>query len=215
MTSRPRNHVPFVCDFAVLVTLAWVTGCGESGGGGSEVEVITTLTLTFAPEDDGPLVTASFRDPDGGGIMSGVTDPILLAVNSAYVLTVAFSSELGETEDITEEIAEECEEHQVFVFGTAVSGPASDNPGALVVHAYADLESALGGNEIGEDLPVGLTNSILTNESGSGVFTVMLRHLPELNGVPQKVPDLAMAFARGESLAGAPDANVGFDLTVQ
>ncbi len=182
---------------------------------GEETEVITTVTLTFTPASGGSAVTAVFDDPDGNGIMAPVVDDIALTSGETYTLGIELSNALEEpAEDVTAEIEEESEEHQFFIYGSAVNGPASTGGAALVDHAYADVESDYGPNA-GEDLPVGLTNTITANAAGTGDFSVMLRHLPELNGEAQKVAGLAEDFAAGEALPGDPDVDITFSLTVQ
>jgi len=195
------------------------TADGETEGDdhGNESEVITTVRLTFTPQGGGTPVVAAFTDPDGDGGMSGSSDPIALASGTTYALAVEFLNELEDpAEDITAEVEEESEDHQVFVTGNAVEGPATAaNASAPVQHAYADTESTYGANAVGDDLPVGLANTITARAAGSGRFTVTLRHLPELNGEPQKVAGLAEQLAAGEALPGDVDASVDFELTVQ
>lgn len=181
-----------------------------------ETEVITTVTLTFTPTAGGDAVTASFRDPDGDGGMSGMSDAIVLAADTEYQLQVSFLDELASpAEDITEEVEGEAEDHQVFVFGTAVEGPGTPaNADAILEHAYDDSESTYGTNT-GDDLPVGVANLVTTRGAGAGELDVMLRHLPELNGAPQKVAGLADDLAKGVALPGEVDAMVSFAVTVQ
>lgn len=189
----------------------------ESEGDDHEhTELITTITLTFTPES-GETVTASFSDPDGDGGASGTSDPIVLAPNTTYTMTVALLNELEEpAEDVTEEIREEAEEHQFLVYGASVTGPGSAGDG-LVTHAYADVESDYGDNAVGDDLPVGIANTITTTDASTmdGELRLMLRHVPELNGSPQKAAGLAEAFAEGGDPPGETDVDVGFVLTVE
>lgn len=186
----------------------------ECGGAGEE-ELITTVTLTFT-SDAGDTVTAAFSDPDGDGGESGSADPIVLAADTTYSLSIEFTNDLENPfEDITEEIEEEAEEHQVLIYGGSVTGPASMGDG-LLTHAYADLESDYAGNTVGDDLPVGLVSTITTGAAGAdGELQVMLRHLPELNGTAVKTSDLADSFAAGDAVPGDVDADVRFDVTVQ
>lgn len=183
----------------------------------NESELITTVTLTFTPQGGGDAVVAAFSDPDGDGGMSGSSDPITLQSGTTYDLSITFTNDLeSPPEDITAEIEEEAEEHQVFITGTGVSGPAGgDASSALVMHAYADMESRYGSNAEGDDLPVGLTNMITAAMAGTGTFSVQLQHLPELNGAAQKVAGLAEQLAMGTQLPGDADAAVEFELTVQ
>jgi hypothetical protein len=200
-----------------MISLA-LAACAPPGDdhGHEETEIITTVRLTFAPEDGSAPIHASFTDPDGDGGMSGTTDPVLLFAGVSYALQIDFFNELGgEMEDITREIEEEAEEHQVFVFGDAIAGPAAmDSAAAIAEHTYADFESDYGA-QTGDDLPVGLINTFVTRAAGSGELVVALRHLPELNGQPQKVAGLAESLAAGDALPGEIDANVSFELTVQ
>jgi len=177
-----------------------------------ETEEITTVTLTFT-SDTAETVTASFSDPDGAGGASGTTDPITLAPNTTYTLTLQLLDDLA-SEDITEEIRAEAEDHQFLFYGDIVSGPASMGSG-LITQAYADVESDYTENAEGEDLPVGLVDTITTSDAGEGEFTVMLRHLPPINGSPQKVPGIAEDFAAGGTPPGETDVNVTFAVTIE
>lgn len=187
---------------------------GDECGAGAP-EVITTVTLTFTSENS-ETVTAAFSDPDGDGGASGSADPIVLAADTTYSLAVQFTNELEEpAEDITGEVEAEAEEHQVFIYGDSVTGPASAGDG-LVTHEYADVESDYTDNNAGDDLPVGILSTVTTGAAGAdGELRVMLRHLPELNGTPVKTAELAASLAGGGTLPGDVDADVGFDLSVQ
>ena len=184
----------------------------DTDGGHNEEELITTVTLTFTAEGQDPI-TVSFDDPDGPGGASGTADDIALAADTTYAVEVGFFNAL-ENEDISTEIAAEAEEHQILVYGDSVTGPASMGD-SLLTHAYDDVESDYTENTVGDDLPVGLANTITTGAAGSGELHVMLRHLPPLNDEPQKTADLASMFAAGESVAGGVDADVHFDVTVE
>ncbi len=177
----------------------------EDGHDHNEAEVITRVELSFTPDGGGDAIVAAFSDPDGDGGMSGTSDPIVLAANTTYAVAVTFANELEDpAEDLTGEIEEEAEEHQIFFAGDAVGG--------LLTHTYADMESAYGGNSVGDDLPVGLSNTIVAADAGTGSLTVQLQHLPEVNGEAVKVAGLADMFP---SLPGETDASVSFDVTVE
>ena len=190
--------------------------CSDPDAGGGDIpEQITRVELTFTPQGGGTTVTAAFSDPDGDGGESGTSEPIMLAASTTYTLTLAFANELFEPdEDIAAEVEAEAEAHQVFIYGDAVAGPATGVTAALLVHAYADAESDYGDNAVGDDLPVGLANTITTMDAGSGTLAVMLRHMPELNGQPQKASGAAERLASGEPLPGDVDADVEFTATV-
>jgi hypothetical protein len=221
MATKIHRFVPRLLSplaLAGVLALVACSGDGDGDGAGNESEVITTVTLTFTPQGGGTPVVASFTDPDGDGGVSGSADSIALVSGTSYALGVAFLDELQDpVQDITAEVEEEAEAHQLFVTGSAVEGPATAaTPGAPVVHAYADMESRYGTNAVGDDLPVGLANTITARAAGMGTFAITLRHLPEINGQPQKVAGLAEALAAGDPLPGEVDAAVEFELlTVQ
>lgn len=180
-------------------------GHDDHGHGPGETEVITRVELTFTPDGGGDPIVAAFSDPDGDGGESGMSDPITLAANTSYSLAVTFANELVDpAEDITPEVEDEPEDHQVFFGGDAVGG--------LLTHTYADMESTYGANASGEDLPVGLANTIAAGDAGTGSLTVQLQHMPAVNGEPVKVPGLAEMFP---SVPGEPDTSVTFAVTVQ
>lgn len=159
-----------------------------------EEEVISRVTLTFTPAMGSPI-TAVFNDPDGEGGMAPTIDPITLMNGETYTLELMFENALETpAEDITEEIREEAEEHQVFFLGSAV--------GAQVMVAYADVESDYAMNS-GEDLPVGIRATVTTAATGSGVFNVILAHQP------------GVKTATSDQDSGSQDVNIDFQLTVQ
>lgn len=207
----------------LVFTLACIGGCaGEEEEHGEEehdheheTEIISTVELSFTPDDGGAPVVAAFTDPDGDGGVSGMAEAIELVAGTTYTLELRLLNELEDpVEDITEEVRAEAEEHMFFIYGEGVMGPASSSSSALVSHTYADLESDYGDNLVGEDLPLGLRNTITASAEGSSQLRVMLRHLPELNGAAQKSGDLPQALAEGEALPGEVDVDVSFELSV-
>jgi hypothetical protein len=209
MSDRPR--------LALFASFLAVAACGdEDHDHGHDSEIISTVELTFTPEGDGDAVMAAFTDPDGDGGMSGTADPIALELDTTYTLEIRFLNDLADPAvDITEEIEDEAEDHLILISGDGVDGPASTTTAVLVTHAYADAESDYGSNDVGDDLPVGLVNTIVTGASaGEGELRVMLRHLPPLNEMAQKEAGLPAAFADGDALPGDVDADVVFDLGV-
>jgi hypothetical protein len=170
-------------------------------------EVITTVQLAFAPATGTP-VTAEFDDPDGDGGNPGTSQPVNLANNATYTLTVKFLNRLAmPEEDITVEIRDEGFQHQLFFTGTAVNGPATNNPSAPLTQGYTDMDM--------NGLPLGLTNSIMA-KTGTGTMTVTLRHMPP-EEPPAKAADSAMQVKTGgfDAIGGSTDAQVDFMVTVQ
>lgn len=183
-----------------------LAACGDHGHG-HEQELISRVTLTFAPPA-GNTVRAAFDDPDGDGGMAPTIDPIVLAAGVTYDVSVSFQNALEDPpEEITDEVRDEGDEHQVFFLGSAVSGPATTSGSAPLLHAYADMDR--NGN------PLGLASTVMTS-AGSGELTVVLLHLPPVNEVAVKTADTA-ARVRDEGVAavGEIDARVTFPVTVQ
>lgn len=197
--------------FALALTLpVALTGCPDIENPGeniNDVEVITTIELTFTPAAGAALVF-THADPENDG--APVIDPIVLPVG-AYTLGVRFLNELEDpAEDITEEVNEENDEHQVLVYGSGVESEATgDNAAALATVSYDD-EDANG-------LPVGLTHTVDATTAGTAELQLMLRHLPTENETVVKNDAVAADFASGGStgIGGEVDADVTFPLTVQ
>lgn len=195
----------------VFPLVFFVLACGHSDDGfdhGNETEVITTVVLEFTPVTGGATVFAEFDDPDGDGGDAPTVDEIELVAGS-YDMAVRFENRLEEPpEDITREVADEGDEHLVFFTGSAVTGPASDEPGAPLVHDYGDEDA--------QGLPLGLQNT-LEASAGTGDLVLTLRHLPVVGGQAQKTADtLAEVRASGFSaIGGTSDAQVTFPVTVR
>lgn len=178
-----------------LLLLLSVTACQDVEDPEEEnvEEVITTVNLTFTGPDG--AVEGSWADPEDDG--SPVVVSPELAANTEYQVSVEFLNELEDpAEDITEEIDDEADEHQVF-FTTDV------------VVAYNDEDS------IG--LPLGLDVTLTTGDEGTEDLTITLQHMPALDGVAQKEAGLAeQAAADGvSSLPGDVDVSITIPMTVQ
>lgn len=194
------------------ISLAAITvaACGDDSidGAGNEAEVITTVTLTFTPSGGGAAVIAAFDDPDGDGGGQPTITPINLVNGTTYTMAVRFQNKLETPpEEITDEVRDEGDEHQIFLTSTAVKGPATSNGTAPLTHAYTDTDS--------DGLPIGLANTIMAT-SGSGQLTLTLRHLPRVNNTAVKVADLATQVKNGglSSIGGETDVQVSFMVTV-
>jgi hypothetical protein len=122
-----------------------------------ENELITTVQLVFK-KDGSPDKVFTWRDISG----STSVDTIQLEDGTVYELEARFLDESKTpVEEITEEIAEEDEDHQVFYIS---------NPGSLFTLTYQD-EDANG-------LPIGLNMRAISGDSGSGTLRVVLKHAP-------------------------------------
>lgn len=183
------------------LVLCFLASCALDAGALNDQEVITTVILDF----DG--TTFEFDDVDGDGGEPPVIDPVVL-VPGSYTLAVRFENRLEDPpEDITEEVRDESAVHLLLFTGSAVVGPATDNPTGPLAQTYADTDA--------NGLPIGLENAIEVTP-GEGLLTLTLRHMPpELP--PEKSADtVAEARANGiDALGGATDAQVSFSVTVE
>lgn len=157
----------------------------------NEEEVITTLTATLTATD-AATVTLQIRDLDGDGPDAPViSSPNVLLPNTTYQGRIELLNETeSPAEDITEEVEEEDEEHQLF-FSTT---------GNITSVTYNDTD--------GNGNPVGLSFTVTTGDAGSGTITITLRHEP--NKTADGVSDGDITNAGGET-----DITVTFDITIQ
>lgn len=181
----------------LMTATTLLVACGEPGDSPSEEEVITRVTLTFQPMGTGAPVVANYDDPDGDGGAAPTADPIGLFAGTPYTLSVGFQNGLEDPpEEITDEVRDEGDEHQVFFLGSS---------GLTITPTDTDANG----------LPIGLTSSVSVDGAG-GELVVVLRHLPPVNGNPVKVAGLAEQAQREgvASLPGATDAEVTFTVSV-
>ena len=157
----------------------------------NEEEVITTVQVTLTPQGGGTAVTLTSRHLDGDGPeapMVTVSAPVTAGI--VYSGGVTFLNELtNPAEDITEEVAAEGEEHQVFY-----------QHNGLGTFTYND--------EDGNGNPVGLDFTYTAGTAATGTLTVILRHEPnkEAQGVAEGIITNA---------GGSTDAEVVFNVVVQ
>lgn len=172
-------------------------------------ESVTKVTLTFAPSGGGANVVVTATDPDGEGVQNITVDgPINLAVNTTYVMTIQMINGMlppGQPGyDITEEVAEEGQEHQFFFEWTAT---AFDDPlGNGNLDHGADPVNYSGGpgsKDIG-GLNLGITTTWSAGTAPiSGTFRLVLKHQP---GTKTPVSDATV---------GETDLDLTFVLHVQ
>ena len=153
----------------------------------NEEEVIPTLRVQLT--NTAGNVTLQSVDSDGE---DGPNPPVITIVgdimaNTTYNGTVAFLNETeSPAEDITEEVEEEDDEHQVFYTPAA---------GLNITTEYGNFDDD--GN------PLGTVFTLTTGDASNGNFTVTLRHEPTK-------PNTGLADAGGET-----DIEVTFAVTVQ
>jgi hypothetical protein len=157
----------------------------------NEEEVVTSFNFTLTPGGGGSPVVLSFMDLDGdGGNPPTITGGSLI-VNTNYSGAITLLNELETpTADISLEIEEEGAEHQFF-FETTVEG-------LKVEYGDADVNGQ----------PIGLSTTISTEEAGSGVLKITLRHQPDKNASGVSEGDISNA-------GGETDLEVTFNVEVQ
>lgn len=175
----------------MLILILLLASCKDEPVDPIEEEVITTLNYTLTPVGGGSAVTLSFQDLDGDGGDAPTVTNGTLAANQMYTGSMELLNE-SETpsENITEEIEEEDEEHQFF-FDSNVSG--------LEV-LYNDLDED--GN------PIGLSSTLSTGAAASGSLTITLRHEPMKSADGVSAGNIANA-------GGETDIEVTFTIDVE
>lgn len=168
----------------------------------NEEELITTVILELT-DGNGNDIDFISRDLDGEGGNAPVLTTEALAANTVYTGHLELLNELHEEEEeeaeeehghahgenISDEVREEAEEHQVFYL---LSG------GADATIAYDEDDIDANGN------PVGLEVAITTGDASSGSLRIVLRHLPK------KPNDGTLDDAGGSS-----DVDVSFDFVIE
>jgi len=155
----------------------------------NEEEVITTMIVTLVPSDASTNVTLKTQDLDGDGPNAPV---VTVSGNIKAFLTYSGSVKfLNETEtpaeDITEEVEEESNDHQVFY--TVGSG---------ITMNVVSTNNDSGGNPLGTKFKIDNISS-----AGSGKLTFTLRHKP-------KKPNTSLADAGGDT-----DIEATFDIVIE
>lgn len=157
-----------------------------------EQEVITTIIYTLTPSAGGDDVVLTFTDLDGDGGDDAVITGGSLSANTTYSGDIEILNEsVSPTEDITQEILEEDEEHQFFF---------ESSNSTLVTIAYNDSDP--------NGLPIGIETTLITGTAGSTDLTVILRHEPNKSGDNVSTGDITNA-------GGETDIEVVFPLDVQ
>jgi len=146
----------------------------------NEEELITDVTITLTPVGGGAAITSTIADPDADGPNppNPQTAAIALDAGVTYNGTIEFfdRSDPADVEDITEEVADEADEHRVFYI---VNGLA----GVTVPDASMDTDS--------NSAPVGLMYQVVVDAgaaAGTGSIQVVLSHYddaPKGNGSVQ------------------------------
>ena len=128
----------------------------------NEEEVITTMTVTLVAHDGSGVVTMQTQDLDG----DGPNEPVItvsgpLTAGTSYAGSIVWLNEMEDpAENVTEEIVEEQDEHQVFFSAAGVG----------MEFVYMDFD--------GNGNPLGTQFVLAPLGTGSGSVTITLVHEP-------------------------------------
>lgn len=182
----------------LLIALLLTVGIGATScekkdpDGGNQEELITTVILTLESAVSGvETVTFEFNDLDGEGGEAPTITGGKLQANQSYTTSIQIlnRSETPE-EDITVEVKEEDDEHQLF-YSSDIGGMSFD---------YLDQD--------GGGYPLGLSMNISTGAPGSGILKVVLKHEPEKMEPGVSEGDITNA-------GGSTDIDIDFPLEIE
>lgn len=175
----------------VLVTILTFTSCSNNDPEEvNEEELITTVTTTLTGA--GTTITLKSKDLDGDGPNAPViTVSGDLKANTTYTGATTFLNEIANpVDDITIEVKEEGDAHQLFY----------QAPAAIGSFTYTDTD--INGK------PIGLAFELRTGAAAAtGNLTITLRHLPVKTASGVASGDITNA-------GGATDALVTFPVKV-
>ena len=176
------------CSMYALLAIAMV-GCSDDDTPVviNQEEVITTVVLTLTPQSGNQVVLTTI-DLDGDGPDVPETSVSgSFSENTQYQGAVRFLNETETpAEEITDEVIEEADEHQVFY---------TISEGLNITTTYVDFDS--NGN------PLGINITLVTGEASSGSLTITLRHEPVK-------PNDGLDSAGGET-----DITTTFDVSIE
>jgi len=171
--------------FTLLLTANLLFACSNDDDSTAinEEEVITTLIVTFVPQGGGNAIELKSQDLDGDG-----PDAPIMTISGSFLSNTTYNGEVeflnelvSPPDNITEEVAEESLEHQVFFNVSAGLGTVN----------YNDMDAD--GNPIGLDISFQTENATVITQ----IMTVTLRHEP--NKDAEGVSDGDIANAGGET----------------
>ena len=188
------NKIDWKHLFGPLALFIAIVSCSsEDPEPVDEPELITTLNVTFRnTANASDVVTATFRDLDGAGGNDGTKQNPTLSANATYTVAVEFLNEsVTPTDDVTAEVREEDDEHQVFFLSST---------GLTMTYAYTDTD--------GDGNPLGLAGTATTGAASTGTLNVVLVHEPTKTAQGVNTGDITNA-------GGEEDIRVAFDVTIQ
>ena len=166
-------------------------------------EAISKVILDIVSPADGSEQTINYADPQTKN--GGADAEIVLVSGTTYDLGITvLNDEENPVEDITLEIIDEMDEHQVFFTGSVIDDGS-------VTFTYEDEDN--------NGLPLGLDNTLTGVAAGSGDLVITLQHMAEQDGNPRQARRYGcrrgcrgLGRIAGE---GAADFSIAFDLVVE
>ena len=180
-----------ILAFALLSIFTFSSCTNDDPIAVNEEEVITTVTTTLT--SGGQTIVLTSRDLDGDGPNAPVvTVSGDLTVNTTYTGTVSFLNEIANpVEDITVEVKEEGDKHQLFY----------QAPLAIGTFTYTDTDM--------NGKPIGLAFTLTTGTTATtGNIVVILRHEPSKDAAGVAAGDITNA-------AGSTDAQIIYTVQVK
>ncbi|MEJ1240793.1 hypothetical protein WBG78_21790 [Chryseolinea sp. T2] len=189
----------------MVIILCIMTSCeAEEPTREDSPEMVTTVTLTFTPQDGSEPVVGTAVDPDAEGIRDIETDgPIELKAGTTYMLTLGMYNDLADKDsdeyDISAEVEAEGDEHMIFFgwTGNLFTNPSGDG------NIDSRNDPIQYEDEDVNGLPLGLNTIWTTGTPTSGSFRILLKHQPELKS------------ATSTSDMGESDLNVMFEIRIK
>jgi len=182
------KNIYFLATVLFTILLASCSKDNETPKAVNEEELITTLKVTLVPVSEGNTIVLTTRDLDGDGPNEPeITISSNLIAGVTYNGTIEFLDETKSPADnITEEVEEEADEHQIFY---------TIGSGLDVAVTATNLDSE--GNLLGTEF------ELTANTASSGPLTFTLRHEPTK-------PNDGLSSAGGET-----DIEATFSITVE
>ena len=182
----------------------------------NEEEIITDVILIWRPVEGGKVIEVRAVDPDGPGPLDlEISSPIELARGTTYQLDIKLLNSIS-GEDLTEEVNEESDEHQLyFEFSEQIF---SDPVGTGNVVSNSGVVNYLDSDENG--LPVGLSTKWTTRDDNGmvGTFRIILKHQPDQKAASSDVntgsTDLDLTWSVGNLVTDASDISLESEILI-
>jgi hypothetical protein len=159
-----RKHKAWVLGMSSLLLMGSLSSCKKDTVGDNESELITTVEITLTDRANANNRNVfTFVDIDGEGGNNPIVQEIVLNAGAQYDCSIRFLDQSkNPVDDITLEVAEEDDEHEVFII---------PSPAERLTVSNRNLD--------GGGLPLGLTSTWTAGTVGTGTVRVVLKHKPD------------------------------------